>query len=148
MPRLALVTVGLFSALAVAACGGTLTAPSVATVAPAASLAIETNAIWHLRSMTSAGGSVQAIEDPNLFALTLTDAGRITLRVDCNRAMGGYTISASTVSIGPLASTKAYCGEASYDSEFLTLLGGDTTATSSGNILQLSSPRGVLTFDR
>jgi len=147
-PRLAFLAIGLSSALALAACGGTPAGPSVAPAAPAASLAIETNAVWHLRSMTGAGGSVQAIEDPNLFTLTFSDAGKVAARVDCNRAMGGYTISGSTVSIGPMASTKAYCGEASFDWQFLTLLGGDTTAATSGNTLQLSSSRGILTFDR
>src|SRR5262245_48619750 len=148
MPRLVSLTAAFLSALALTACGGTLTGPSVAPATPAASLAIETNTVWHLRSMTDAGGALQAIEDPSLFTLTLTDGGKISARVDCNRASGGYTISGSTVSIGPLASTKAYCGAASFDSAFLTLLGGETTATASGGTLQLSSARGTLTFER
>jgi heat shock protein HslJ len=146
-PRLVHLT-ALFSALALTACGGTPAGPSPAPAAPPASLAIETNAVWHLRSMAGADGTIQAIEDPSLFTLMLTDEGKVTARVDCNRASGGYTISGNALSIGPLASTKAYCGTASFDWEFLTLLGGETTATASGATLQLSSPRGTMTFDR
>jgi len=138
----------LFSALALAACGGTPTGPSPAPAAPPASLAIETNAVWHLRSLADADGTIQAIEDPSLFTLMLTDEGQVAARVDCNRASGRYTISGNALSIGPLASTKAYCGMASFDREFLTLLGGQTTATTAGARLQLSSPRGTMTFDR
>jgi len=138
----------LFSALALAACGGTLTGPSAAPATPPASLAIETNAVWHLRTLADADGTIQAIEDPSLFTLMLTDEGQVAARVNCNRASGGYTISGNALSIGPLASTKAYCGAASFDREFLTLLGGQTTATTSGARLQLSSPRGTMTFDR
>jgi heat shock protein HslJ len=148
MPRLIQLTTALFSAIALTGCGGTLTGPSAAPAAPPTSLAIETNAVWHLRSITEADGAIHSIDDPGLFTLTLTDGGNVAARVDCNRASGGYTISGNTVSIGPLASTKAYCGTASLDSEFLTLLGGVTTATASGTTLHLSSSRGALTFDR
>ena len=146
--RLVYFTTALFFALALAACGGTLTGPSVAPATPPAALAIESNTVWHLRSLATADGAIHVIDDPSLFTLTLTDDGKVAARVDCNRALGGYTISGNTVSIGPLASTKAYCGEMSFDSEFLTLLGGETTATVSGATLQLSSARGTLTFAR
>lgn len=148
IPRLVNLTTPLFCALALTACGGTLTGPSVAPAAPAGSLAIEANAVWHLRSMTNADGALQVIEDPSLFTLTLTDEGKVAARVDCNRAFGAYTISGNTVSMGPLASTRAYCGASSFDAEFLTLLVGETMAATSGNTLQLSSPRGILRFDR
>jgi len=147
-PSLVSLTTAFFSALALAACSGTVTGPSVAPAAPAASLAIETNAVWHLRSIATADGAIHVIDDSSLFTLMLTDDGKVAARVDCNRASGGYTIGGNTVSIGPLASTKAYCGTASLDSEFLTLLGGVTTASVSGTTLQLSSPRGTLSFDR
>ena len=58
-PRLVNLTAAFLSALALTACSGTLTGPSVAPAAPAASLAIETNAVWHLQSMTNANGALQ-----------------------------------------------------------------------------------------
>ena len=146
--RLFHLNAAILSALFVAGCGGTITGPSAAPAAPLTSLAIETNAVWHLRSMAKPDGIIQAVGDPSLFTLTLTDDGKVAARVDCNRASGGYSISGNTVSIGPLASTKAYCGTASLDSQFLALLGGETTVTASGATLQLSSSRGTLTFDR
>ena len=147
--RFVCLNTALIAVLSLMACGGTVASPSPAPATPAASLAIETQVVWHLRSMTSADGQVLAIEDPSLFTLTLADDGKMNARADCNRASGGYRLSGSTLSIGPIASTRAYCSTAApVDQRFLQLLGGDNTATASGGILELSSPRGLLRFDR
>jgi heat shock protein HslJ len=116
--------------------------------APIASLAIDTNVVWHLRSIVSADGSVLTIGDPSLFTVMLTDDGKVSARADCNRASGGYRISGNTLSIGPMASTRAYCASAPVDQQFLMLLGGENSVTTSDATLQLSSPRGTLKFGR
>jgi heat shock protein HslJ len=95
-----------------------------------------------------ADGSVLPIENPSLFTLMLTDDGKISTRADCNRASGAYRISGNTLSIGPIASTRAYCATAPVDQQFLMLLGGENMVTTSDSALQLSSPRGTLTFGR
>ena len=144
--RLVRLNTALIAALSLGACSATIAGPSQVPAAPIASQAIDTNAVWHLQSIASADGSVHTIEDPRLFTLTLTDAGRVDARVDCNRATGGYRISGNVLSIGPMASTRAYCATAPVDQQFLMLLSGENSITTSGAALQLSSPRGTLRF--
>jgi len=136
------------SALSLGACSGTIAAPTQVPAAPIASLAIDTNVVWRLQSLAGADGSVLTIGDPSLFTLTLTDDGKVQVRADCNRASGGYRISGNTLSIGAMASTKAYCSTAPVDQQFLTLLAGEDIVTTSGATLQLSSARGTLIFGR
>jgi heat shock protein HslJ len=139
----------LVAALSLAACNGTIAGPSnVPGRAPTAAVAIETNAVWYLRSIASAEGPILTIEDPSPFTLTLGDDGTLSARADCNRASGGYRISGTTLSIGPIASTKAYCASAPTDGQFLMLLDGENVIAGSGSTLQLSSPRGTLRFVR
>ena len=138
----------LISALSLGACSGTIATPSQVPAAPIASLAIDTNVVWRLQSLAGADGSVLTIGDPSAFTLTLTDDGKVQVRADCNRASGGYRISGNTLSIGAMASTKAYCSTAPVDQQFLMLLAGEDIVTTSGATLQLSSPRGTLRFGR
>jgi heat shock protein HslJ len=146
--RLAPLNTALLAALSLAACSGTIAGPSAVPSTPIASLAIDTNTLWQLRSMARADGSLLTIEDPSLFTLMLTDDGKVAARADCNRASGGYSIGGNLLSIGPIASTKAYCTTAPVDQEFLMLLGGENVVTTSDATLQLSSPRGALHFSR
>jgi len=146
--RLVHLNTALIAALSLVACSGTIQGPSSVPSAPINSLAIETNAVWQLRSIVSADGSLLTIEDPSVFTLMLTDDGKVSARADCNRGSGGYTISGNTLSIGPMASTRASCPTAPVDQQFLALLGGENIVTTSGGTLQLSSPRGTLGFGR
>jgi len=146
--RLVRLLTSLIAAFSLVACSAPTTGPSKVASAPIASLAIDTNAVWHLRSMVGADGSLLTIENPSLFTLVLTDDGKVAARVDCNRASGGYRISGNTLSIGTMASTRAYCTSAPVDQQFLTLLGGENIVTTSDATLELSSPRGTLRFGR
>ncbi len=146
--RLVRLNTGLIAVLGLFACGGTMTGPSQVTSLPIASLAIEPNAVWYLQSIVSADGSVLAIVDPNVFTLMLTGDGKVTARADCNRASGGYSMSGHTLSVGPIASTRAYCATAPVDQQFLMLLGGENVVAASDATLELSSPRGTLRFRR
>jgi len=134
--------------LGLVACSGTIAGPSKVTSPPIASLAIEPNVVWHLESIVSADGSRLTIGDPNLFTLMLTSDGKASARADCNRASGGYSLIGDTLSIGPIASTRAYCASAPVDQQFLMLLGGENIVTASDAALELSSPRGTLRFRR
>jgi len=138
----------LVAALSFMACGGQIAGPSRVPAAPLAMLAIDTNVVWQLRSMTSGDGSVLTIEDPSLFTMLLADDGKMSARADCNRASAGYRMGGDTLSIGPIASTRAYCATAPVDQQFLMLLGGENIATTTGDTIQLSSPRGTLRFGR
>jgi heat shock protein HslJ len=140
----------LIAAVSLTACqGNSPTSPSPAsTTPPGGALSIDTNAVWNLQSLVRADSSEAAIDDPSLFTMSLADDKSLHVRSDCNLASGRYTTSGSTISIGPLASTRAYCATAPIDTEYLALLGGESTVSISGSTLRLSSPRGTLTFTR
>ncbi len=104
--------------------------------------------VLKLQSLTRADSTTVTISDPQQFTLEFLENNRIAVKADCNRASGGFTLKGTTLTIGPMAVTKAYCGSASLDGEFLSLLGGETVATASPTSLVLSSARGALRFSR
>ena len=61
----------LIAALTLVGCSGQIATPSSVPAAPLAASAIDTNAVWHLVSLTSADGSVRTIEDPAMFTMLL-----------------------------------------------------------------------------
>jgi heat shock protein HslJ len=141
----------LVAAVSFTACDGTSpVAPStVPTASTGGALTIETNAVWKLQSLARSGSSAVTITDPSLFTMSLADNGALQLRADCNRANGTYTLSGNTLSVGStMASTRAYCGSASLDTDYLAVLSGENIVSISGQTLQLSSSRGTLTFGR
>jgi heat shock protein HslJ len=145
--RLAFGFTALGAVLSLAACAqsiapSTITPPEAAT-APAA---IVTGA-WKLQSLTRADSTVVSVSQPERFTVEFTDVNRISLRADCNRGFGSFSSNGNTISVGPVAITKAYCVEtAPLDDEFVGLLNGDNAVTSTATSLQLSSVRGTLRF--
>jgi heat shock protein HslJ len=143
-------TGALVVAASLTACASTSpVAPSSVATTPAGAQTIEADgAVWQLQSLARAGAAAVTVADPSAFTMSLNN-GALQLRADCNRATGTYTMSGNTLSVGPaLASTKAYCGSASLDTDYLALLSGENTVSISGQTLQLSSSRGALTFGR
>ena len=146
--RLALLIATLIASNLASACSRAITAPSRVADATAGSSALTTNTVWTLRSLTQAGSPEITIADCGAFTLMFGDDGKIQMRADCNRAFASYTLSGQTLSVGLIASTKAYCASAPLDNQYLALLGGENTVTSSTTTVQLSSPRGTLRFAR
>ena len=140
---------GLVSAMSVVACANNPLAPSVVSGSQATTIAAEVvPGVLKLQSLTRADATTVTISDPQQFTLEFLDNNRVAVKADCNRASGSFTVNGATLTIGPMAVTKAYCGSASLDSEFLSLLGGETVATVSTTSLVLSSARGALRFSR
>ena len=140
----------LVAAVSLTACqGSSPTAPSSSsTTTPGGALSIDTNTVWKLQSLVRAGSSEATIIDPSVFTLSLAEDKVLRVQADCNRATGGYATNGSTITVGPLASTKAYCASAPIDTDYLSLLSGESTVSISGSTLQLSSSRGTLRFTR
>ena len=139
----------LVAALSAAACARNPLAPSIASSSEATTIAAEVvPGVLKLQSLTRADSTTVTISDPQQFTLEFLDNNRVAVKADCNRASGSFTVSAATLTIGPMAVTKAYCGSASLDGEFLSLLGGETVATVSTTSLVLASARGALRFSR
>lgn len=103
---------------------------------------------WSLQSMTRPDSSSVAITQAGQFTLQLGEDSRIALRADCNRATGYYTLIGTTLMVGPLAATKAYCPSAPLDDEYLRMIGGSTVINATATALEISSPRGTLRFGK
>jgi heat shock protein HslJ len=142
-------SLSLVVALLTAACASNPLAPSVTSSSTTTTIAAETvPGVLKLQSLTRADGTTVTISDPQQFTLQFLENNRLSIKADCNRASGSFTANGAALTIGPMAVTKAYCGSASLDNEFLSLLGGETVATVSTTSLVLSSARGALRFSR
>jgi len=140
----------LAASLSIAACAGSVAAPSAPTTAatPPNAAAAVTGA-WRLQSLTRPDSTTVTVDRPELFTIEFLDGAptRLAARVDCNRAVGPYTTGNGSLSIGAVAMTRAYCGAtAALGDEYVRLLDGEHTVTISPGTLVLSSPRGTLRF--
>jgi heat shock protein HslJ len=70
--------------------------------------------LFAIQSMDDTQGTIR-IDQPERFTLQFDPAGRVSLRLDCNRGMGSYEISpvgdgsSGSLRFGPLAATRAMC---------------------------------------
>jgi len=146
--RLACSISALALVLSMAACSGNVAAPSGNTGASSAATAATVSGSWKLQSLTGADSTTVTVDHPDLFTLEFAD-GRIALRVDCNRATGPYTTNGSTLTIGTMAMTKAYCAAtAQLGDDYVRILDGDNVVNVTATSLVLSSSRGTLRFGK
>jgi para-nitrobenzyl esterase len=64
---------------------------------------------WRLTRIQSMDGSEVAPDDRSKYTLEFGAAGTLTGRADCNRISGRWTASGESISLGPLAMTRAMC---------------------------------------
>ena len=148
--RLAHSMSALAVALSMAACAETVAGPSTpSSESAAASEAIGTGA-WKLQSLTRLDSTTVNVAEPDRFTLEFVqDTSRLALRADCNRGFGSYTTSGSTLTLGPVAITKAFCAStAPFDDEYLRFLSGENVVNVTATSLVLSSSRGTLRFGK
>jgi heat shock protein HslJ len=115
------------------ACGDTPNAPSDLT-----------GRTWRLVSLDRSGGTI-AVASPDRYTVRF-DADRLAVRSDCNSCGGSYAIAGTTLQVGPLACTRAYCGDASLDADFSQALGSATSISENGGTLLIQSPGVTLRF--
>jgi len=98
---------------------------------------------WRLASLQEGGSAPVIIEDSARYSLRLAEDGRLAVMSDCNSCGGSYSLTGSSIDLGPLTCTKVFCGDQSLDSRFtaaleaaqtvapddgeLTIQGGDVT---------------------
>lgn len=103
---------------------------------------------WSLVSIQPAGEGVHDTPAGTSYTLTFAE-GRLSTRADCNTCSGAFVLSGQTLTAGPaLACTRAACPTMTFERAYTGLLGGEGTITLSGDVLVLSSSRGVLRFRR
>jgi heat shock protein HslJ len=134
-----------------AACSQSVGTPTSPTASGSGSLALTADQVsgtWRLSSIQPVGQSEQSAPSGATYTLTFAD-GRLSTRADCNVCGGAFSLSGQTLSAGPaLACTRAACPTMAFESQYTSLLAGDSTASVSNTTLVLSSDRGVLRFTR
>jgi heat shock protein HslJ len=104
---------------------------------------------WALVSLQEAGSEAAPVPERRFFADFGPDQD-LFIKVDCNVCTAGYTaaLDGSVEVVGPIPCTLAYCATAPLDTRYLALLEGVRSWSVSDGRLELSSPGGVLLFDR
>lgn len=75
---------------------------------------------WALVRIRSMDDRVYVPSQRDAFTLRFTADGRVAVRADCNRGHGSWTSGGRhSLQLGPLATTRAYCGDESLDARFL-----------------------------
>ena len=121
--------------IAMASCGESPTSPSDLT-----------GKMWRLVAIEPATGNSIAVADGSRYWIEFLSESRLSARADCNTCSGSYTLSGTSVTIGPLACTRAFCGEASLDTPFTQGLTDARELTLDEQLLQIKSPTGTLKF--
>lgn len=128
----------LFTILAAAAAGGcseTITDPSAVV-----------GMTWKLTSIQEGSGQAATVADPTLYTLRLTSEGRAEVKSDCNQCGGPYTLAEGSLTSGPLACTKVFCGATSLDSKFVAALEGSRSFRITDDELVIEGGNAVLKF--
>ena len=139
MIRTSRVSAGMFAVavmtIAAASCGESPTSPSDLT-----------GKMWRLVAIEPATGPSIAVADGSRYWVEFLSETRLSARADCNTCSGSYTLNGATVTIGPLACTRAFCGEASLDTPFTQGLTDARELTLDEQLLQIKSPTTTLKF--
>ena len=100
---------------------GSVSAPPP-PLAPVADVAL-TGTVWTWQTSTHADGTIVAPDSPERYTVEFMAGGRVSLRADCNRGSGSYTLDGSRIALSPVVLTKVLCPPGSKDREFLKDVG-------------------------
>jgi heat shock protein HslJ len=105
---------------------------------------------WRLVAVRANGQAEQPVTQPELFTAEFSSDGRASLRADCNRCLGIYKAGRTTLSVGPMACTRAFCtATAPLDSTYQGLVSqAQTWNAPDDQHLELTSDEGSLRFSR
>ena len=67
-------------------------------------------------------------------------------KADCNQCNTSYQVDGETLTTGPLACTRAFCGDDSLSDEYIAALDSATSFANSGSDLLVAYDGGVLRF--
>ena len=101
---------------------------------------------WDLRSFQFTGGPVGMVLEPGFYTADFTADGHVSARADCNRCSASYSAAGTSLEIGALACTRAYCGESSLFDDYAAALDDATSFERSSSSLVIRNPRGSLQF--
>jgi heat shock protein HslJ len=102
---------------------------------------------WRLESLQRPDGAVFRV-DLGRYTLRLEPDGSARVRSDCNSCGGSYTLSGSTLTVGALACTRAFCGEASLDQPYVKALQFARSVDGGSGRLVVRGSEGTLRYVR
>jgi heat shock protein HslJ len=103
---------------------------------------------WRLTSLQQGTSPPVVVGGDRSYAVRFGDDGRVAVKSDCNSCGGSYTLSGSTLTFGPLACTRVFCGQESLDSSFVGALQGARAASMSDEALVVEGDGAILRFSR
>jgi heat shock protein HslJ len=103
---------------------------------------------WKLVSLIETGAAPITIDDPARYTVEFQQDGRVAVMSDCNSCGGPFSLSGSTIDIGPVVCTRIFCGDTSRDADFTRALDQAREASLADNELTLRGDGVRLTFVR
>ena len=101
---------------------------------------------WELQTIERNDGTFTNIVNLSAYTAVFETDGRVSARADCNNCNSTYSTNGASLTIGAMACTRAFCGEASFSDEYIAALDGATSWEGSRNELRLIYPGGTLSF--
>lgn len=107
------------------------------------------NAVWRWESSENLKGKV-TLDKPENYQIQFMPDGKLGVKADCNTGGGSYKTDARKISIERIFTTKAFCGEKSFDTRFLQGLESARTFRIEGNSLFIegADENGTMKFYR
>jgi heat shock protein HslJ len=115
---------------------------SAADVSPVVGL------LWQLQAIQMMDGEILTPGKMDVYTLELSADGTANGQADCNRFGGGYTLEGSSLSFGPLNSTRAMCPEGSLYDRYMQGVGdANSFVLKDGHLFLAFGPdAGILEF--
>jgi heat shock protein HslJ len=134
MMRTMVLTLVLAGLLILSACGASSSSDSI------------TDIVWQWTSVTdrtSENETMTSVPHPEDYTIVFNEDGTLEGRADCNAFSGAYSQDGGlTITLG--ATTRAYCGDASMDAQYLQLLANVSAGGPDGQGgLALETPGGA-----
>ena len=103
---------------------------------------------WRLISIQESGSAPTMVTDPTRYTLRLVDGGQAEIMSDCNSCGGPYVLSGSSLDIGPVVCTRAFCGDDSLDPAYPAALDEAQTISLEDDELVIEGGGNTLRFER
>lgn len=101
---------------------------------------------WQLQNFALDDGSTTEIPFPENYTIRFNADGNAQVRADCNLCTGDYQVESTTLTIGLLACTRAFCGPDSFDNQYIAALSSTSSYTRRGDELSLDYTGGAMRF--
>lgn len=105
-------------------------------------------ATWTLVSLQEAGAAAVVVDNPARYTLEFSSEGRLLVRSDCNSCGGPYSLADTSLEVGPLACTKAFCGDTSLDAPYTVALQRARSVSVTDSELRIAGGGRTLRFRR